>query len=156
MMTHHVLCGFAALLVAVSATVLPLRAGAAEEGPGIPGARNQSAQALPAEAPGRAKRDTYPFRGTIGTVDLAAKTLVLEGKQSRRTIQLTPQTRYERSGDPISPEELKPGEMAGGMLRKTGDGREEAVLIRIGPKPESSTRLKRTSPSARDAAPPAE
>lgn len=80
------------------------------------------------------KRDTYPFRGKIAAFDASALTLRLDGKTSKRVVHLTTQTRLTRSGHPALHEDLKPGEEVGGTLRKTPEGREEALLIRIGPK----------------------
>lgn len=86
----------------------------------------------PSSAP--KKRDTYPFRGKIASFDATALALRLDGKTSKRVVHLTAQTRLTRSGQPALPEDLKPGEEVGGTLRKTPEGREEALLIRIGPK----------------------
>lgn len=93
----------------------------------------------PSEAPARRKRDTYPFRGVIGSIDTTARTLTLEGRQNRRILQLTDATRVEKHGQSSRVEDLKPGETVGGTLRRaSAGGHEEALLIRVGPKAESN------------------
>ena len=140
-MKHTVLCRLATLLAAAWTIAVPLHAVAAQEGPGSPGTlinpnpNPNPPAAAPAETPAtRPKRDTYPFRGTVGSVDPAAMTLVLEGKQTKRVVQLTGQTRFEKDGSPAGVEAIKAGDLVGGTLRKTPEGREEALLVRIGPK----------------------
>ncbi|MBL9126860.1 MAG: hypothetical protein JNL97_04400 [Verrucomicrobiales bacterium] len=84
--------------------------------------------------PSTGKRETYPFRGKVASFDTTLRALKLEGKTSSRMVQLTAQTRLTKQGQPAKMEDLKAGEEVGGTLRKTPEGREEAVLIRIGPK----------------------
>ncbi len=138
-MRHTVLWRLAGLLAAAWTLAAPLSAVAAEEGPGTPGGTPNATQTpAPAGAPAvRPKRETYPFRGTVGSVDPAAMTLVLEGRQTRRVVQLTAQTRIEKDGAPATVESVKTGDAVGGTLRKTAEGREEALLVRVGPKPEA-------------------
>ena len=145
-MRHTVLCRLATLLAAAWTIAVPLRAVAAQEGPGSPGTvgnpnpNPNPPAAAPADTPAtRPKRDTYPFRGTVGSVDPAAMTLVLEGKQAKRIVQLTGQTRFEKDGAPVGVEVVKAGDHVGGTLRKTSEGREEALLVRIGPKPDDAS-----------------
>lgn len=154
-MRHAVLCRLAALLAAAWTMATPLQATAAQEGPGSPGVTenpnpnpnpgsnpNSGAITQPVAPPDtpvpRPKRETYPFRGTVGSVDPAAMTLVLEGKQSKRVVQLTARTRIEKDGATTPLESVKAGDVVGGTLRKTPEGREEALLVRIGPKPEAA------------------
>lgn len=149
-MRHIVLCRLAALLAAAWTMAAPIRSVAASEGPGSPGETTTttttpaSTRPPPAVASGakdpasnRPKRETYPFRGTIAAVDAPAMTLLLEGKQSKRTIHLLPETRIEKDGTPLAVDAVQPGEAVGGTLRRSAEGREEAVLVRIGPKPEN-------------------
>lgn len=142
-MKHIVLNRLVGLLAAAWTLAAPLCVWAAEEGPATPGgtpnATPQPAVTTPVASPNpRPKRETYPFRGTVGSVDPAAMTLVLEGRQSRRVVQLTPRTRIEKDGAPATVEAVKTGDAVGGTLRKTAEGKEEALLVRVGPKPESS------------------
>lgn len=85
-------------------------------------------------SPSSGKRETYPFRGKVASFDTTLRALKLEGKTTSRMVQLTAQTRLTKQGQPAKVEDLKAGEEVGGTLRKTPEGREEAVLIRIGPK----------------------
>lgn len=82
-----------------------------------------------------AKRSTYPFRGVIGAFDTETRLLTLEGKQGKRVIRLTDLTRLERDGRPGVPTDLKRGEKVGGTLKRNPQGEEEALLVRIAPKP---------------------
>lgn len=83
------------------------------------------------------KRETYPFRGVVGAIDVSARTLTLEGKQTRRVIYVTEMTRVEKHGKAGVFEDLKVGETIGGTLKKDPSGREEALLVRVGPKAET-------------------
>ncbi len=85
------------------------------------------------------KRDTYPFNGTIALVDVTARTVTLKGRENKRVISLTEQTRLVKQGQPAAFEDLKAGERIGGTLRKNAAGREEALLVRIGPKSDPAT-----------------
>jgi hypothetical protein len=152
-MRHAVLCRLVALLAAAWTMATPLQATAAQEGPGSPGVtENPNPQPVtPADTPApRPKRETYPFRGTVGSVDPAAMTLVLEGKQSKRIVQLTARTRIEKDGATTPLESVKAGDVVGGTLRKTPEGREEAILVRTvhpevvgGSPPGGARRLRR-------------
>lgn len=83
-------------------------------------------------------RDSYPFRGRIASLDTSARTLILEGKGTRRKVQLTEQTRILRDGSAITLEDLKAGDRVGGTLRKSASGQEEALLVRIVPPKEAA------------------
>lgn len=77
------------------------------------------------------KRETYPFRGVIASIDATSRTVTLAGKQTKRVIQVTDLTRFERQGQPVLFEQLKEGEAIGGTLKKSSSGQEEALLIRV-------------------------
>lgn len=126
-----------AVAAMLTGTSLPMRA--ADSGP-------EKASTTPTEKVTRergsgtnsgAKRDTYPFRGKVASFDAAAQALRLEGKTTQRVVLLTPQTRLTKQGQPALLDDLKPGEQVGGTLRKSPEGREEALLIRIGPKSDA-------------------
>jgi hypothetical protein len=130
-----------ALAAAAMLTGTSLATGAADSGP-------EKASTTPTEKviPERgsnpstgSKRDTYPFRGKVASYDAAAQALRLEGKTTQRVVLLTPQTRLMKQGQPALLDDLKPGEQVGGTLRKSSEGREEALLIRIGPKSDVPT-----------------
>lgn len=97
------------------------------------------------------KRDTYPFRGVIGSVDAQARTLTLVGKQTRRVIQVTEVTRLEKSDKAKAVfDDLKAGERIGGTLKKGAEGVEEALLIRLGAKPGGDTTEEREASGGAD------
>lgn len=139
-MKHTVLCRLALLLAVASTMIAPPRAGAIDEGPATPGGTAHATirTAPDGAAPKSSKRDTYPFRGTVGAVDVAAMTLVLEGKQAKRIVQLKPDTRFEKDGVPATAEAVKAGDVVGGTLRRSSAGHEEALLVRIGPKSDET------------------
>jgi|GEM_PF-3424638 len=140
-MTQSTTYWLATLMVAVIITGTSLRTSAAETGP-------EKAPITPTEkvtpdrgggaVPGT-KRETYPFRGRVASFDIGAQALKLEGKTTQRVVHLTPQTRLTKQGQPAMLDDLKAGEEVGGTLRKGSEGREEALLIRIGPKSDSPT-----------------
>ncbi len=122
-----------ALYFAAAITSVALGTMAADEpGPdkAAPVPSSKPAQAPPTGTSRR--RDTYPFRGVVASIDAEARTVTLEGRQNRRVIHLTELTRLEKEGQPAQFADLKAGDRVGGTLRKTGDGREQAVLIRLG------------------------
>lgn len=118
-----------------------------EKGPGpnpaIPASPTQAdrrdpglATERPGETPPRGtRRDTYPFRGIIATIDTTARTVLLEGKQTRRVIQVTDLTRFEKEGQRAEFSAIKAGDSIRGTLRKNASGVEEAVLIRVAMQP---------------------
>ncbi|MBL9134916.1 MAG: hypothetical protein JNK85_03565 [Verrucomicrobiales bacterium] len=126
-----------AFVLAAAIATTALQSGAAvESGPEsavTPTTVKPSAVTAPTAPDGKPKkRDTYPFRGVIGSVDAQARTLTLVGKQTRRTIHVTDTTRLEKSGKVAVFDDLKTGERIGGTLKKNPMGAEEALLIRVG------------------------
>lgn len=77
-----------------------------------------------------------PFHGKLNAVDKSAMTITLDGKERKRTILVTAQTRIAKAGKPATLEDALVGDEIGGQLVKNGDGKEEAVSLRLGPKPE--------------------
>lgn len=73
---------------------------------------------------------TYPFYGTLDSVDAKEKTVTLRGKAKNRVILLTSATRVQMNGANAKIEELVPGERVSGSVRKNAEGKEEAVTIR--------------------------
>lgn len=79
------------------------------------------------------KRDTYPFRGKIKSLDKTAMTItVIEGKDKEHVISVTSKTKFMKDGKPATMEDGKADEPIGGTLKKSADGKEEAVSIRYG------------------------
>lgn len=78
------------------------------------------------------KRTTYPFYGTLDSLNAKEKTLTLRGKKKNRVIVFTSETRIQKDG--LSMQEAAPGERVSGLVRKNAEGKEEAVSIRFGTK----------------------
>lgn len=128
---------WAAMILAAWTAIAPQPAGAAQPAPETSPSSVPVVQSLPATKMG--KRETYPFRGVVASVDATTKTVTLNGKNTHRVIAVLPETRLLRDGNAFALGDLKSGEAIGGTLRKTGDGREEALLIRIGAKGDGKT-----------------
>jgi hypothetical protein len=78
-----------------------------------------------------------PFRGKINAVDKLGMTVTLDGKEKKRVIHITPQTRIAKAGKPAKLEDAVIGEEVGGQAIRSTNGKEEAVSLRIGPKPDA-------------------
>ncbi|MBM3840575.1 MAG: hypothetical protein FJ398_21955 [Verrucomicrobia bacterium] len=89
------------------------------------------------------KPAAIPFTGKLGAVDKAAMSITLDGKTKKRTIRLTPQTRILRAGKPATLDDAVVGEEVGGQAIKNAEGQEEAVSLRVGPKPETEPKPKK-------------
>lgn len=84
------------------------------------------------------KRDTYPFRGIVGSVD--GQKLVLKQKSGNRTISVDKQAKVlnrvaDKKGTKIKLSEIKAGAYVTGTLKKI-DGKEVAVAVYERAKPE--------------------
>jgi hypothetical protein len=118
---------YLAVLLAASFLTAPLTASAQ--------ANNASDKAKPAEAATKAPRP-YPFSGKLGAVDKEKKTITIIGKERSRTLHLNDETKIQKLGKPATLEDAAVGEEVAGQLRKTDDGKETLVSLRIGPKVE--------------------
>lgn len=78
------------------------------------------------------KRDTYPFNGKLKSIDKVGMTLTLEGKEKERVIHITSSTKFTKAGKPATMDDGAAGEPIGGLVKKTADGKEEAVSVRYG------------------------
>lgn len=96
-------------------------------------AEQKKPDAAEKEKPGR-----LPFSGKIGAVDNVSKSITLAGKEKNRVIHVTSETKIMKAGKPATFDDAKVGEEVGGQLRKTADGKEEAISLRVGPKPEET------------------
>ena len=83
-----------------------------------------------------------PFNGKIHAIDHEALTITLDGKERKRTIHLTKETRILKAGKPAKLVDALVGEEIGGQIIKTAEGKEEAVSLRLGPKPEPEPKEK--------------
>ena len=89
-----------------------------------------------------AKSDLVPIRGKIGAVDKVNLTITLEGKEKSRLIQIKPDTKMTKDGQPATFEAAVVGEEIGGRVKKVGTDQYEAVSLRFGPKPEGNAEPK--------------
>jgi hypothetical protein len=84
----------------------------------------------------KAKRDVYPFRGTVKTTDKTAMTITLAGKEKDRVVTVTSETRIAKEGKPATFGDIATGEMVRGQVKKTPEGKENAVSVYLGQPPE--------------------
>lgn len=100
--------------------------------------RSQAGEKMASTEAGEKQRrpSNIPFHGKLHSVDKPSQTITLEGKEKKRTIQVTAQTRIMKAGKAATLEDAVIGEEIGGQITKNGEGKEEAVSLRFGPKPE--------------------
>jgi hypothetical protein len=111
--------------------------------PGVSQAADKTSSSSPPKPAEQGKRsDRLPFHGKLNAVDKAAMTLTLEGKEKKRVIQITAQTRIMKAGKPATLGEAIVGEEVAGQAIKTGDGKEEALSVRLGAKVEETPKDK--------------
>ena len=96
-----------------------------------------------------AKKGT-PFHGKITSVDAAAKTITLEGKEAQRVVMVTDSTKLKKAGGAATWDDLKVGEEVGGSFKKTDDGKMEALTLRVGPKPEKKKKKEKEAAATDD------
>jgi len=107
--------------------------------PGGVAAEEKKSEKKPAakKAGARKKRDTYPFRGIVGSID--GDKLVLKQKSGERTIKVDKKAKVEkREGSKktkIKLSDIKAGAYVTGTLKKV-DGEEVAVAVYERPKPQ--------------------
>ena len=88
-----------------------------------------------------AKPKAGPFSGKINEIDKAAKTINI-GKEKKRTIYITAQTKIKKNGKDATLDDAAVGEEVGGYQRENAEGKQEAVSLRIGAKPEGTAKPK--------------
>lgn len=88
------------------------------------------------------KEGVTPFNGKAAAVDKAAKTVKLTGEKAR-VIQITATTRISKGGTPSSLDELKDGEEVSGAYKTSADGKMEATVLNIGPRPPAKGKDKK-------------
>ena len=62
------------------------------------------------EGPKQTKRNSYPFHGTLASVDSSGKSLSLAGKQKARVILITSETHFFRNGVKVKLDDAIAGE----------------------------------------------
>jgi hypothetical protein len=88
------------------------------------------------QSPKKTSSHSYPFRGTVDSVDSSAKTITLDGKKSERVLHVTDDSLLEKDGKPAKLDEIASGDYAKGLLSKQDGSREILVKATFGPKPD--------------------
>ena len=78
----------------------------------------------PAAETKKAKRDWYPFGGTVVSVDKSVNTLSLKNKTGGRVLKLDAKSKLEIEGKPVTLGSIKVGSYAHGKLHKDSAGKE--------------------------------
>ena len=73
------------------------------------------------------KRTTYPFFGTVASVDASAKTISLKKKEGERVLHTDAKTTLEMDGKPATLADIKAGNYLHGTLHKDA-AKEEFIL----------------------------
>lgn len=73
---------------------------------------------------GRAKRDWYPFYGTVASTDKQANTVSLKKKEGERVLRLDANSKLEIDGKAAALSSVKVGHYAHGTLHKDSAGNE--------------------------------
>ena len=118
-------------------TVLPLSA--AEGAKGKKPAKKEGAT----KSAVKKKRDTYPYRGTVGKVDKSS--ITLKQKNGERTIVVSDDAKVTIDGKKGKLVDIKAGDYVTGSVKKT-DGKEVAVSVYKKDKPTP----KKKKPAAGD------
>ena len=119
-------------LFAVAVVAMPVLSRAQDNN--APASPNQTAPAKPK------KHNNPPFHGKLSAVDTNAKTLTV----GALTLQVTPDTKITKDGQPATLLDGVVGQPVSGSYKKTNDGKLNAVTVHFGvksgekPKKESS------------------
>ncbi len=94
-----------------------------------------------ADSEKRAKQ--APFRGVLGSVDKVNKSITIKGKAKNRTFQITSSTRLTKDGKPAVLDDAVVGDQVAGTWRESADGKQEAVMVRLGAKAPAEPKPKK-------------
>jgi hypothetical protein len=75
----------------------------------------------------------------VKSVDQTAKTITV----GKTTVQITSETRFSKDGKPATLEDVTVGETIS-CAYKTMDGKKDATMVRIGAKPETAKKTRKT------------
>jgi Cu/Ag efflux protein CusF len=89
----------------------------------------------------------YPYHANVAAIDVAAKTITLDGKKKQRVLFITPTTRILKDKKPVALETIKAGDYVTGSLVDT-DGHLEPTTVNVG-----GTSSKKVALTSRPAAP---
>ncbi|MBI5799320.1 MAG: hypothetical protein HZA92_01160 [Verrucomicrobia bacterium] len=130
---------FKSLLVATVATAILIASPATVSAQDKEKAKEKGKE----KAAEKAKKDgVTPFNGKAAAVDKAAKTVKLSGEKAR-VIQITGTTRIVKGGNPATLDDLKEGEDVSGGFKTSADGKMEATVLNIGPRPPAKGKDKK-------------
>lgn len=86
-----------------------------------------------------------PFHGTISTVDQAAKTFTIAGKEKSRVFKMTDTTVITKGGVPATMNDVVANEEVRGNYVKAADGTLEAKTVKLGPLTDAEKAEKKPS-----------
>ena len=92
-----------------------------------------------------AKVRAIPFHGTISTVEQAAKTFTIAGKEKSRIFKVTDTTVITKAGAPATVNDIGPNEEVRGSYVKAADGSLEAKTVKLGPMTDAEKAEKKPS-----------
>ncbi len=107
--------------------------------------------AKPAAETTKAKRDWYPFGGTVVSVNKQANTISLKKKEGERVLKLDAKSALEIDGKPATIGNVKAGEYAHGKLHKDSAGNEVIMAAKFGkeaPKKQTDATDKTPAPKS--------
>ena len=78
-----------------------------------------------------------PFHGVISTVDQAAKTFMIAGKEKAREFKVTDKTVLTKAGTPAAMKDVAANEEVRGSYLKAADGSLEVKTAKLGPMTEA-------------------
>ena len=78
-----------------------------------------------------------PFHGMISTVDQAAKTFTIAGKEKARVFKVTDTTVLTKAGAPATMKDVAANEEVRGSYLKAADGSLEVKTAKLGPMTET-------------------
>jgi len=94
-----------------------------------------SVKSKPVAEQKKAKRDWYPFGGTVASVNKPANTISLKKKQGARVLKLDAKSTIEIDGKPSTLSSVKVGSYAHGKLHKNSAGKEVITAAKFDREP---------------------
>jgi hypothetical protein len=107
------------------------------------------------------KVNALPFHGTIATVEQAARTFTIAGKEKSRIFKVTETTVITKAGAPATMTDLVANEEVRGNYVKAADGSLETRTVKVGPMTDAEkaekkpSKKKKTEDASEPAAPSA-
>ena len=98
----------------------------------------------------KAKREGYPFYGTVAAVDQQAKTISLKKKGGQRVLKIDSKSGLEANGKPAILADVKVSTYAHGRLHKDSTGAEVIVTAKFDKEPPRKGAAGTVTPEAGD------